>query len=327
MNQEASLQSSQEIGQKMTQEQAASPGEIRPATPTVGKRRLLLLCIGLAVLLCYAANPAPIKAAWAEFESIIQLKNDPLPASPAKLSDHEIESLSAMAPQQQAELLMERAINHYDGAIELINANVPRWYGQLEVGKGPLAGLLNTAINANDLRVRAASLEIYLAGYNLPKTPDSVYTLLSRLQEEPEHRAWLMWMLGVLGNRGVETARLENFFRDHIQDPDETTHAYAVVGLGLLAMDSSVAPLLASFREDPSPRVREGAACAIAQSGMFKEEQRLGAVPGLLKMMDDATLDAITRGWVFQALRDITGASLGSDPAAWRNWWAQHSRR
>jgi hypothetical protein len=42
--------------------------------------------------------------------------------------------------------------------------------------------------------------------------------------------------------------------------------------------------------------------------------------------MDDATLDATTRSWVFQALRDITGAGIGSDPAAWRAWWSQHSR-
>lgn len=49
------------------------------------------------------------------------------------------------------------------------------------------------------------------------------------------------------------------------------------------------------------------------------------AVPALLSYMDDATLDAATRSWVFQALRDITGESIGSDPAAWRNWWA--SRR
>jgi len=70
--------------------------------------------------------------------------------------------------------------------------------------------------------------------------------------------------------------------------------------------------------------VREGAACAIAQSGMFREEQRMGAVPDLLRMMDDASLDATTRSWVFQALQDITGAGLGSNPAAWRNWWSQH---
>jgi HEAT repeat protein len=315
------------MNQEPSPQNSTSPEEIRPATPTAGKRRLVVLVIALTLALLAAVNPAPLKAAWAEFERIIQLKGDPLPASPARLSDHEIEALSAMSPQQQAQLLMERAINHYEGAIELIEKNVPSWYSQLVVDKGPLAGLLYTAINANDLRVRAASLEITLAGYNLPKSPESVDILLVRLQDEPEHRAWLMWILGVLGNRGVETARLENVFLDRIHDPDETTRAYAVIGLGLLATDRSISPLLEAFRDDPSPRVREGAACAIAQSGMFREEQRMGAVPGLLKMMDDASLDPTTRSWVFQALRDITGASFGSDPAAWRNWWSQHDRR
>jgi len=151
--------------------------------------------------------------------------------------------------------------------------------------------------------------------------------LLARLQDEPEHRAWLLWILGVLGNRGVETARLETLFLDRIHDPDQTTRAYAVIGLGLLATDSSIAPLLESFRSDPSPNVREGAACALAQSGMFTQEQRLRAVPGLLQMMDDATLDPATRSWVFQALQDITGAGLGPHSPAWRDWWSHNSRR
>src|SRR6267378_1772761 len=315
---------SQELSQEPSPEQSASQGEIRPETPTIGKSRLVFLVIVFALAFFAAVNPAPIKAAWAEFERIILLKSNPLPASPAKLSGHETEGLSAMAPQQQAQLLMERAINHYQGAIELIDNSVPSWYGRLDVQKGPLAGLLYTAINANDLRVRAASLEITLAGYNLPKSPESVNQLLIRLQDEPEHRAWLLWILGVLGNRGVETARLETLFLDRIHDPDETTRAYAVIGLRLLATDNSIAPLLDVFRNDPSPHVREGAACAIAQSGMFREEQRMNAVPGLLNMMDDASLDAATRGWVFQALQDITGAGLGANPAAWRDWWSHH---
>jgi HEAT repeat protein len=315
------------MNQESSQDPNTSPEEIRLATPAAGKGRLAVSVIALALILFAALNPATVKAAWEEFERIIQLKSDPLPASPAKLSDHEIEGLAAMAPQQQAQLLLERAINHYAGAIELIEKNAPSWYGQLEVQRGPLAGLLYTAINANDLRVRAASLEITLAGYNLPKSPESVNQLLIRLQDEPEHRAWLLWILGVLGNRGVETARLETLFLERIHDPDETTRAYAVTGLGLLATDNSIAPLLDVFRNDPAPHVREGAACAIAQSGMFREEQRLNAVPGLLDMMDDASLDAATRGWVFQALQDITGAGLGANPAAWRDWWSHHGRR
>lgn len=320
---------SQENPSESTLEQPLSPEAktMRPAASRIGRRRLVILAITCAFFVLAIAYPAPIKAAWTEIERIIGLRSDPLPASPAKISEHETEELASMQPQQQATLLLERAINHYQGAIELIDSNVPHWYGQLEVQNGQLAGMLNTAINANDLRVRAASLEIYLAGYDIPKTPESVDSLLSRLQDEPEKRAWILWMLGTLGNRGVEPARLETVFLDRIHDPDETTRAYAVVGLGLLATDSSIAPLLDAFRDDPSPRVREGAACALSQSGMFKEDQRMRAVPDLLKMMDDATIDTTTRGWVFQALRDITGASLGSDAAAWRNWWSQHSPR
>ena len=98
------------------------------------------------------------------------------------------------------------------------------------------------------------------------------------------------------------------------------------IGLGLLATDNALPALIRMFREDPSPQVRETAACSIAQSGMFTEAQRMRAVPDLLKMMDDAALDATTRSWVFEALRDITGVSIGSDPAGWRAWWSQHPR-
>ncbi len=299
--------------------------EIRPQGARRGFVLVAALVLALTTSVVAAANSASVKAAWEEIESVIQLKSTPLPASAPKLSGHEIEELPAMDPQQQAQLLMERAINHYAGAIELIDKNVPSWYGRLDVEKGPLASLLNTAINANDLRVRAASLEITLAGYNLPKDPASVDQILTRLQDEPDHRAWLLWILGVLGNRGVETSRVESTYLDRAQDPDELTRSYVAVGLGLVATDDAVPALLRMFREDPSPQVRERAACSLAQSGMFTDAQRMRAVPELLKMMDDATLDASTRSWVFQALNDITGAGIGSDPAAWRAWWSQHS--
>ena len=64
--------------------------------------------------------------------------------------------------------------------------------------------------------------------------------------------------------------------------------------------------------------IRERAACGLAQSGMFSREQRLTAVPRLLDYAEDGALDAETRKWVFQALRDITGQTLPHDAAAWR---------
>lgn len=301
--------------------QLTPPGEIQPESSR-GVNRIAVVAAMLVIALAAGLNPAPIRAAWAEFERIVLLKSEPLPASPAVLSEHEIAALGGLAPQEQATLLMERAIRHYSGAIERIDQQVPGWFGRLDVGKGRLSSLLDTAVHSNDLRVRAASLEIYLAAYNLPKSAETVDQLVARLETEPEHRAWLLWILGVLGNRGVEAPRIETVFLDRIHAPDETTRSYAVVGLGLLASDSSIPALLAALREDPLPQVRERAASSLAQSGMFTPAQRLRAVPELLRMMDDASLDATTRSWVFQALGDITGASFGSDPAQWRNWWS-----
>jgi len=79
------------------------------------------------------------------------------------------------------------------------------------------------------------------------------------------------------------------------------------------------------FHDDPSPMIRERAACGLAQSGMLGRRQRRRAVPALLDDAEDMSLDDQTRGWAFQALRDITGQTLPRDAAAWRRWYAGQS--
>src|SRR5712671_6389949 len=274
--------------------------------PRGAKSLVVVLSLAMVLIFVAAAIPAPIRAAWDEFSIRMQLQqNQPQSASPSKLSDHEIEEIANLSAQQQAERLLERAVNHYDGALDLIGKSVDKWFGQLEL-QGQLASLLTTALNSNDLHVRAAALEIELAGYNLPKRTESADNLIERIRREPSARPWALWMLGVLGNRGVESRRAFVTLMDHRHDPDEQTRYWAVEGLSMLGTDETVAPLLEAFRSDPSPLVR------------------MRAVPRLLKMTDDMTLDDATRGWVFQALRDITGASIAAQPDAWRAWWAQH---
>jgi hypothetical protein len=46
------------------------------------------------------------------------------------------------------------------------------------------------------------------------------------------------------------------------------------------------------------------------------------AVPELIRFAQDPTLDASTRKWVFQALREIAGQNLPDDPSAWARWAA-----
>jgi hypothetical protein len=60
---------------------------------------------------------------------------------------------------------------------------------------------------------------------------------------------------------------------------------------------------------------------------MFSAEQRRTAVPRLLDFAVDGALDAETRTWVFQALRDISGQSLPPDARRWREWYETSIKR
>jgi hypothetical protein len=59
---------------------------------------------------------------------------------------------------------------------------------------------------------------------------------------------------------------------------------------------------------------------------MLTGEQRLTAVPELLNLLDDDSLDSATKDLVYAALHCITGADFGKNPDAWRDWWAHHDR-
>jgi hypothetical protein len=229
---------------------------------------------------------------------------------------------TALAPQDQAQQLLDRAIRRDLRSIDLISKNVDLWRGHL-VDEGPLLDAVHNALNADDLRVRAAALEIDLAANNLSKTPETVARLVNKLHDEPSNRPWTLWRLGALGNRGVQPEVVAAQLMIYVHDGNEETRYWAVEGLALLGSDASVNPLLDSFAHDRSARVRQRAACNLAQSGMLTREQRLASVPQLLNFFDDDAMDPATRGWVYGALRMITGVQLGNDANAWRQWWAK----
>src|SRR6185436_8359000 len=135
-------------------------------------------------------------------------------------------------------------------------------------------------------------------------------------------RANALWDLALIGNRGVEQGRILEILLASVHDENVNIRYWAVEGLAYLAVDDAIAPLLDIFHDDPSPMIRERAACGLAQSGMFSAAQRRTAVPRLLDFTIDGALDAETHEWVFQALRDITGQSLPHDATAWRQWYA-----
>jgi hypothetical protein len=228
-----------------------------------------------------------------------------------------------LPPQQQAERLLERAIDGEQASLDMLDENVDAWRGRIK-NTDRLFDLVLAALNARDLRVRTAAIDVDLAANNLSKSPESVARLLRQLQGDREGRGMALWRLGSLGNRGVEPERVLDTLLNYAHDRNEHTRYWAVEGLAMLGNDAAVAPLLELLTHDPSARVRERAASGLGQSGMLTREERLAAVPHLLNFADDDSLNTTTRELVYGTLRVITGAALGNDANAWREWWAHH---
>ena len=280
---------------------------------------MLAVTTGLTAILVVSTGTAG--AAWREFARFLSLEGPPEPASANVLSEHELETLDSLSAQGQAELLLERSINHYRGANEQIDARAPRWRGAIRLGDR-LDNLFVTAINSDDLRVRAAGIEVDLAARNVEKSGAAVDALEPVARSGAQGpRANALWDLALLGNRGVEPERIAQILLSAIHDPNVNVRYWAVEGLAYLGTDEVIEPLLDVFHGDASPMIRERAACGLAQSGMLSREQRSRAVGRLIDFAGDA-LDEQTRTWVFQALRDITGRTLPRDAAAWRSWYA-----
>lgn len=293
----------------------------KPLQPQGGSGPILIAILAGVVVAIPFIAASSVRAAWHEVEEFLSLHGKPESASPAILSQHELEKLDRQSAQKQAELLLERALNHYDGANDQIAARVDRWRGHL--GLTPhLNTLITAALNSNDLRVRAAAIEVDLAAYNIAKTPASADQLIAQAEaNDRATRIWALWTLGLVANRGVETGRITETLVTHLRDEDAVSRQWAVEGLALVGSDATVEPLLTAFHDDPSPVVRERAACSLARSGMLSEGLRGTAIPKILTYTDDPALDAATHTWAFHALRDITGQNLPDDSAAWRNWY------
>ena len=252
---------------------------------------------------------------------LLQMVGPAVPVSSGALSEHDLEELKAMPPEAQAARLLEKAINHYRGAGEEISRRLESWRGRMQPSK-ELENLTSTAYFSNDLRVRAMALEIWLARDNIRKTPEQVDALIAEAGARDGRQYFRLSTLGILGNRGVESDKVLRTLLAYVHDPAGDTRAAAINGLGLLGTEGTIAPLLEVLRWDKSADLRERAACNLADSGLLSRDLRRKAVPELIRFGYDTTLDAATRKWVFQALREIAGQNLPDDPAAWTRWWA-----
>jgi len=125
----------------------------------------------------------------------------------------------------------------------------------------------------------------------------------------------------------VDPAHAAKVIGAYLADPNVNVRAAAVNGLAIIGTDETIPMLLDRFRNDPSPVVQERAACSLAEAGMYTHEQRMVAAGTLVTWLGDATITGQQRGWTLQALHDISGQNLGTDSAAWREWYSSAANR
>jgi hypothetical protein len=119
--------------------------------------------------------------------------------------------------------------------------------------------LITAALNSDDRDVRTSAIEVQLATYGLAQNNSSVDALVRQANSSNHaQKVWALWVLGLLGNRGVETDRVVRVLTSHLSDPkdfgkeldrdtntartkerreandkdDEDSRAWAVEGLG-----------------------------------------------------------------------------------------------
>jgi hypothetical protein len=290
---------------------------------------LAIVCV---VLIYTLASAGPSRAQQAEQVSEdqpsepIALPGKPLPPDHAKLSEHNILWLKTQPAQEQMEFLFAAAVNHDEGATDQISKHLEGWHGKLKRTQR-WQDLETTALYSNDLRVRAAAIEINLVVNNLEKSDETVSRLIESAEKDASSRAWYEWELGMLASRGLQADRVHEWLATWIHDKDKQTRFWAVEGLAHIGTDDTIKNFLDVLRNDPSMDVRERAGCSLAKSGMLTREQRMKAVPGLLELTDDPSLNPTTRAWVYQALREITDEGLPDDPATWRNWYSSNGAK
>jgi len=295
---------------------------------TASNIRRFLIPIGiLIVLMVVATRSGAAERAWHVLTGHRAPVEAPVLAQASKpvLSDQERQRINKQDPQTQMEELMRAAINHEEGSTQMIAGKLPYWRDRLKNTKN-WNDLMMTALYSNDLRVRAAAIEINLEVFQLSKTPATVDQIIHRAEDDPTARPWAAWMLGMLANRGVSTDKVVAELEDWAHDPDEQTRLWAVEGLALVGTDNTINDFVSILKNDDSSAVRERASASLAKSGMLTRVQRMHAVPGLIDLVDDSSLNDETHKAVYKALREITEQNMTDDCSAWRNWYLDHGQ-
>ena len=247
------------------------------------------------------------------------------PAAPrvfaSPLADADVARVMALTPQDQAEELLERAIQHDPRALPLFDQQVETWVGHIRL-TDRMKQLEYRSQYSRDLRVRYASADISLTLDGWQKNDAAAGMLIERARTDSQYRAAAVYFLGMLAGRGVDYTKIHPVLLDYAKhDPDATVRQWAVEGLRYLGTDEALDELFDSFTHDSSDSVRERAGCNLADCGNFTRAQRMREVPKLIALVGDASATPRMRGWSLLALREITDMGLPGEAGSWNNWY------
>jgi HEAT repeats len=231
-------------------------------------------------------------------------------------------SRSSLDPalQTEAEQLLQKTAAGDSGAADEVLLQAPNWTGKTH--RTPTSEQsMEVTLNLPDLHARQAALQAELALDGVT-VDDAGLKFVEQAIGNPSQRVWALWMLGALGNRGVDPVHTAKIIGSYLTDSQVEVRVAAVNGLSLVGTDETIPPMLNRFRNDSSPMVQERAACSLAESGMYTHDQRMVAAGSLVGWLDDSSLSAPQHEWTLHALRDISGQNLGTDSEAWREWYS-----
>ena len=251
-----------------------------------------------------------------------------LPRKFSALTDADLPRIESLQPQDQAEELLERSIQHDARALALLEGHMGDYKGVVR-SSPRMAQLLNRADISRDLRVRAAFMDLNLAMDGWDRDDSAAETLIARARNEgnPQTRAYDVYYLGMLGGRGIEPQRIHSELLGWARnDPDAYVRQWATEGLRFLGTDETINDLFDIFSSDPSDTVRDRAGCNVSECGMFTRKQRMTMAPKFIELAENPATNAQMRSWCFLALSEITDARVQPDAKAWRNWYEQHGK-
>ncbi len=242
----------------------------------------------------------------------------------APLTDADVGRLRALPAQAQAEELLERAIGHDPGSLDLFDQQVGGWIGHIQMSDR-MKQLEQRSRFSKDLRVRYANVDINLALEGWQKNKQTADLLIERGSTDPRYRASAVYYLGMLAGRGVDYERIHGVLLNYARyDQDATVRRWAVEGMRFLREETVLDELFTSFTEDPAPSVRDRAGCNISDCGIFTRQQRMRMVPKLLDLAMNPRTTGQMRSWTFLTLQEITDETLPADAIIWSRWYQEH---